>query len=167
MKKFVTGFFVLVLAAMVPLFLMGCAREVQGNAHFISLWRLWNVPDFHDPEVPSYMDSGPRLFSSRSEIEELFSETYSMSWCEKQGKMVRDNKFANIITRFDDEFFKENQVVMAVISASGGGVRFELSRVEYQNGALWIEINHIQYSGGHAAIEQHFASIEICLSLKH
>jgi len=110
-----------------------------------------------------YENSGTIVLSGKDQLDELFSATYLQSYSDEAQSWVKDNRFTDIIKRYDDEFFKNHQVVTFFVTAAGGAYYFEHSRNSFENGVLTIELIHKADDGvvGHCALVQWFGIVEI------
>ena len=138
--------------------------EIAGKGHFFSAsWgdQLRNLPRDHYYEPGLSLDSTFILLSSEEEVHELLGETYSVSYSEYDRDWVRDDRFENIIKKYDYGFFENNQVLTFFVTAAGGGYYFELNNITYQDDILTVELNHLSSGGGLTALASWFALIEI------
>lgn len=88
------------------------------------------------------------MISNRKQVNDYFSETYTKSWSNEENDWVRDNRFTDIIDKYDNKFFQNKQLVTFFAEASSSGYHFELSKVIYGNGVVTIELDNINLSGG-------------------
>jgi hypothetical protein len=119
------------------------------------------VTDIDQPyyQQPKYQQ--PIVISSKDQVDEFFSETYSQSFSEGTGSWVRDDRFTDLINSYDEEFFESNELVTFILGAAGGGYHFELSKTTFENEVLTIEVDHIFSGPGTAVITDWFGIVEI------
>ena len=119
------------------------------------------VTDIDQPyyQQPKYQQ--PIVISSKDQVDEFFSETYSQSFSEGTGSWVRDDRFTDLINSYDEEFFESNELVTFILGAAGGGYHFELSKTAFENEVLTIEVDHIFSGPGTGAITDWFGIVEI------
>lgn len=168
MKK-ILKIFVLPALLFISMFsFVACTNSISidSKAHFYATWGgatvLHNLPE-EAWEYSNYGDSNKILVSSKSEVDALLGQTYSKTWSEEEQSWVQDDQFTTLISKFDEEFFQENQIVTFFVTASGGGYHFELSSTDYNNGVLTITLQQ-KTSGdgdGHCALVPWFAIVEI------
>ena len=123
---------------------------------------LVNFPsDLYPPDPSKDYDSGVLVIETAEQVQEMFNETYSQTLSKDSQSWVRDEKFTNLINKYDDEFFESNQLVTFAVSASGGAYYFTFSKAVYANDKLTIEIIQQSHGIGHAAIVSWVALIEL------
>ncbi|MCL2061687.1 MAG: hypothetical protein FWH03_03580 [Firmicutes bacterium] len=88
----------------------------------------------------------------------VFSEVHSQTW---NGFWEKNNIFTDLIASYDDAFFKDKQLITFFVTAAGGAYRFELSLTVYADGVLRIYLNHFSIGGGHDALVDWFAIVEV------
>jgi len=135
--------------------------DAAGNSHFFPASfgdALRNLPYDSYRESNQELDSIFILLSSEEEVAELLGETYSVSLNDQD--WVRDDRFENIIKKYDYSFFVNNQVLTFFVTAAGGGCYFELRNIAYQNDILTVELNQL-CGPGHGALVSWFAMVEI------
>ncbi len=140
--------------------------EIESKGHFYMTsfgGGLENLPyERWEMNDGLYYDSDKILISSKEELDELFSETYSQSWSEEEEKWVRDDRFMNLMNKYDEEFFENNQIVSFFVTASGGNYKFELSEIIYDSEVLTVKvIQKDEDEDGYWALVPWFALIEI------
>ena len=138
--------------------------EIVGEGYFFYDLELRNFPQdrYFEPNQDIWWNSsggsGPFiLLSSVEEVHELLGETYSVSLIDCQ---VRDDRFENILKKYDYRFFENNQVLTLLISATGIE-RFELNNATYQDDILTVELDLSDKRIGPAFEVLWFAFIEI------
>ena len=122
---------------------------------------LRNLPRDHYYESNQWSDSTFILLSSEEEVDELLGETYSATYSGYDQSWVRDDRFENIIKKYDYGFFENNQLLTFFVWAAGGANYFELRNTTYQNDILTVELDHLSAGFGHAAMVSWFAMVEV------
>ena len=93
-------------------------------------------------------------------LNELFADTYSLSLNEAGDDWIRDERFSDFISKYDDTYFKSRQLVTFFLTAGGGGMEFKLHGTTYTDGILNINIDYLSIGAGIAALVEWFAIIE-------
>ena len=140
----------------------------QEEGHFFSIYgtTVVNFPKWSyviDKDQPDYLLSNAKkvVLSSKKQVDELFSETYSLSFSEETGSYVRDNRFTDLINSYDEEFFESNELVTFILVMSGGVYHFELSKTTFKDGVLTIEVDQVFDGPGPAVVSDWFGIVEI------
>ena len=120
---------------------------------------LRNLPNERYQFLGHEYDSEVLSLSGKQEVADLFSETYSVSL--ESDTWVRDDRFSNLIAKYDDKFFENNQLATFFVSAAGGAYYFELNFIYYNSWDWIIELNHLSKGEGHDAIVSWFGIVEI------
>ncbi|MGD9901719.1 MAG: hypothetical protein AB7S44_04225 [Spirochaetales bacterium] len=143
----------------------GCTLFTQPEGYFFRLRvdeRLVNLPDeLIYNELTEPIMSNKIFISSNSEIDDLFSETYSESYSEEEQSWVRDERFTNLINGYDEGFFENNQIVCLFITAGGSAYSYKLKNTDYNSGVLTITIKERAVGIGTCEMEYRLAIIEI------
>jgi len=156
---------ILVLSFICVLNLTGCTLFTQPEGYFFRLrvdGRLANLPEelIHNEPTEPIM-SNKVFISSKSEIDESFSKTYSESYSEEEQSFVRDERFTNLINGYDEEYFENNQILCLFITAGGSTHSYKLKNTNYNNGVLTITIKERAVGTGTCEMEYRLAIIEI------
>ena len=107
-----------------------------------------------------YKIPGKIVITDTAMLQEYFSDTYSLSLNEAGNGWVRDERFSDVIAKYDDSFFESRQLVTFYLTAGGGGMEFELNGTTYIDGILNINIDYVSIGMGIAALVEWFAIVE-------
>ena len=100
------------------------------------------------------------LVSSEAEVQEVFGEVFTTNYCYDAQTWVQNSNFQDVIRRYDEEYFQNHQLLSFFFSTGGGGDRYEIESVVYEEDVLTVSFNIIRF-GGTAAITYWFAVMEI------
>ncbi|MCL2631395.1 MAG: hypothetical protein FWD49_07785 [Firmicutes bacterium] len=140
--------------------IVGEDLESQGRFFATSFGgSLMNFP--HISEHYQDCEENPISLFTNSQDLEIFSETYSQTYHESQGRWVRDARFTYFINSFNDKYFEDNYLLLFPLVASGGAYRFSFVGTTLDNGVLTIELNHVSLGGGHTALVNWVAFIGV------
>ena len=108
------------------------------------------------------LDSIPSkiVITDTAMLHEFFADTYSLSLNEAGNDWVRDERFSDIIAKYDDTFFESRQLVTFFLTAGGGGLEFKLAGTTYTDGILNINIDYVSIGEGIDALIEWFAIVE-------
>lgn len=107
-------------------------------------------------------DTNIVLVSNETEAGELFGETYSMAYSYEENAVVKNTHFQDVISKYNEHYFENHQVLTFFLLASDSGVRHELESVDYIDGVLTVILNRLHFSGGaNQAVKYWFAMVEI------
>jgi hypothetical protein len=111
-----------------------------------------------------YGDTNIILVSSKTEIRELFGETYNFyyDYYEKDGVLVKekDTYFQDVVSKYNDDYFENHQLLTFFLGAGGSANRHELESVVYTDGVLTVTFDYLN-AAGPCVIEYWFAIVEI------
>jgi hypothetical protein len=105
-------------------------------------------------------DTNIILVSNETELRELFGETYSIAFSYEENGFAKNAYFQDAISKYNEDYFKDHQLLTFFLGAGYGGDRHELESVVYTDGVLTVTFNYL-LAGGTAAIEHWFAIVEI------
>ena len=182
MRKIIKS--ILLVAVLVPVafVMVACySKPVDSQGHFFRLsWggSLMNFPT--ESYKPDYMptDSYDSLIIAITSVEMLnamFGETYSQSLNVSQNGWESDERFTNLMNKYNDDFFQTHQLVTFIVTAGNTGDTFEHSETVLQNGKLIVKLTIIHGAGGDALsdwfgiveIEKVPTNIEIAIQIKN
>ena len=131
------------------------SRGICGNTG--TFWRAsWGGALQGLPNVPNKI-----IITDTTMLKELFSVTYSLSLNEHGDDWVRDERFSNFISKYNDTFFESRQLVIFFLTAGGGYTEFKLNGTKYLDAILNIEIDYVQTGmDGITALVEWFAIVE-------
>jgi len=100
------------------------------------------------------------LVSSKTEAGELFGETYNFYFDEKDGSLVKDSHFQDVISKYNDDYFENHQLLTFFLGTGNSADRNELKSVVYTDGVLTAAFECLE-GGGACVCECWFAILEI------
>ena len=103
------------------------------TAYFLSASHIENSADLPEAE----------LIYSRQELEKY--TWYTRTGWSGNGDTVYNQDSLEILTRYTDSFFDSRQLIAVCFSAGSGGDRYELTKIEYQDGAFIVYIKHVAH----------------------
>lgn len=126
--------------------LTGCTLFTQPGGHFYGMGGSTSMPfdgTFEDRQekFPLLSDEAV-IISSTSEFDEVFTQS---PYIKDYGWSNED--FINTTSKFDEEYFENNQIVCFFITAPNPSYTYKLSKTNYSNGVLTITIKE-KYSNG-------------------
>lgn len=176
MKKSVKVF-LLILVCITILCLSGCSGEnntPSTTAYFFLAEELHNFP--HNSYVYSYnpvqsYESNAIVLSSKQQVDDLFGTAYSATWSNYQENWLRDNRFADIVNKFDEKYFENKHVLTFFTTAANSTNYFKQKDVVFEPGKssgpgkLTVRLNHLstvpETAPGTGTQTSWFAIIEI------
>jgi len=165
MKKM---YFVLIFAFVCVFMFVSCGQELglenSESRYLLSRGICGNTGTFWRASWGGALQGLPSnpckiVITDTKTLQELFSDTYSLSLNEAGDDWFRDERFSNFIARYDDTFFESKQLVAFFLSAPGGGYEFRLDGTAYIDGILNINI-YDKEGAGIAAMVEWFAIVE-------
>jgi len=105
-------------------------------------------------------DTNILLVSNEAELRELFGETYSVAYSYEENGFAKNAYFQDAISKYNEDYFKDHQLLTFFLWVGSGGDRHELESAVYTDGVLTVTFNYLS-AAGTAAIEYWFAMVEI------
>lgn len=108
----------------------------------------------------SKLDSEVILINSVDTLKKMFKNTYSLEYSKDKSDLVKNEEFSNLLSKYNEDFFQNNQLVTMVITAAGGACYFTFKEAIYENDRLIINLMHKIDGMGHYALVPWFVIIE-------
>ena len=121
-------------------------------------WEKWGT----NSENPMQHDQSKVLISNKAQADYYFGGIYSQTWSTLDNQFVRDDRFTDIVNRYDEQFFQSKQVITFFIDAADSGCYFEFVGASYCNGVVTIVIDQKSSDEvGACVIVPWFAIVEV------